>query len=174
MYILETERLKLRQIKIKDFPLLYEILSDEETMRYYPRPYQKSDVEEFINGNIRSYSENGYGLWAMMLKDTGLFIGECGITNQNIDGDIVPEIGYHVNKGFWKKGYATEAADGCLNYGFDILGLRTIYIHTAVNNVPSYRVAEKLGFTKVKEYDKVMKSADIIMKHVVYKKDKIH
>jgi len=172
MNILETERLKLRQLKIADLPLLHEILSDKETMQYYPKPYQESDVEKLINGNIKSYSENRYGLWAMILKETDQFVGECGITNQNIDGEIVPEIGYHVNKQFWKKGYATEAANGCLKYGFDILGLKTIYIHTATNNVPSSRVAEKLGFIKIKEYNKVFKRSKITVKHVVYKLDK--
>jgi RimJ/RimL family protein N-acetyltransferase len=96
--ILETERLIIREYTEEDFDSLYEILSDGETMKYYPKPYDENGVQRWINWCLGSYSENGFGLWALELKDTGVFIGDCGISLQNIDGETLPEIGYHINK----------------------------------------------------------------------------
>ena len=94
--ILETKRLVIREYTPKDFDALYEILSDAETMKYYPNPYDENGVRRWIDWCIGSYKQNGFGLWALELKETGEFIGDCGISMQNIDGEILPEIGYHV------------------------------------------------------------------------------
>jgi len=106
--ILQTKRLNIREYTPDDFDALYEILSDEETMKYYPKPYDENGVNRWINGCIDSYKQNGFGLWALELRETGAFIGDCGISMQNIDGEILPEIGYHVHKNYWRQGYAKE------------------------------------------------------------------
>lgn len=107
--ILQTKRLNIREYTPDDFDALYEILSDEETMKYYPKPYDENGVNRWINGCIDSYKQNGFGLWALELRETGAFIGDCGISMQNIDDEILPEIGYHVHKNYWRQGYAKEA-----------------------------------------------------------------
>ncbi len=169
MFTIETKRLKLRELNENDEKFLYETLSDEETMKYYPAPYDINRVRNSIKKSIDSYKENHFGLWGIILKEQNEFIGECGITEQEIDGVVVPEIGYHINKKFWKKGFATEASIACLYYGFEQLRLNEIYIHTYVENVPSRRVAEKLNMIRVKEFDKHIKDYNIYMKHIVYK-----
>jgi len=58
------------------------------------------------------------GLWGVILKAEVRFIGDCGITIQNIDGEELPEIGYHIHQNYCKKGYGSEAAKACLEYGF--------------------------------------------------------
>jgi RimJ/RimL family protein N-acetyltransferase len=173
--MIETKRIILRNQTLNDLNDLYQILSDKETMKYYPKPYTKEATKNWIIGNINSYRKNGFGLWAVVLKFNNKFIGQCGITNQNIDGKIVPEIGFHINKKYWNNGYATESALACLKYGFDKLNLDEIYIHTYVKNIPSIRIAEKIGMIKRKEYDKIITAHNIIMKHVVYsiKKDEM-
>ncbi len=168
MFLIETERLKLRELKIDDTESLSDILSDPETMNYYPSPYKYNEVETLIKRFIKSYQENGFGLWAVILKDEDKFIGECGISLQNIDGVIVPEIGYHIDKKYWENGYATEAAKASLAYGFEKLNLKEIFIHTYVKNIPSRRVAEKLKMDKKKEYDKYINKDGISMRHIVY------
>lgn len=169
MQVFQTKRLILRHLKIDDTQLLHEILSDKETMIFYPATYSIDAVKKWVNKSIKSYKENNFGLWAVTLKDTKEFIGQCGISLQNINGKIVPEIGYHINKKFWNKSYATEAADACLGYGFKKLNLKEIFIHTYIKNIPSQRVAEKIGMKKLFVYDKYLASHDIKWKHVVFR-----
>ena len=171
MFTIETERLRLRELNGNDEKFLYDILSDKETMQYYPAPFDLDRVRKSIQRSINSYKENKFGLWGIILKEQNRFIGECGITKQDIDGAVVPEIGYHINKKFWKKGFATEASIACLNYGFEKLKLSEIYIHTYIKNIPSIKVAEKLNMNRIKEFEKYIKDFNICMKHAVYKID---
>ncbi len=168
MTVIETARLFLRPQTEDDLEPLCTILSDKETMRYYPRPYGRDEVQSWIRRSMRSYEENNYGLWAVILKESNRYIGQCGISLQDIDGERVPEIGYHLNKAYWNNGLATEAAAACLRYGFDVLHLECLYIHTSVRNVSSRRVAEKLGMRKIKEYDKAVGPAHGVIRHVAY------
>jgi RimJ/RimL family protein N-acetyltransferase len=94
-----TERLFLREETPEDLDALHEILGGPETMRYYPAPFSREMTEEFMDRSINSCRKNGFGLLARELRETGQFIGQCGITLQNIDGKRVPEIGYHIRKG---------------------------------------------------------------------------
>ena len=81
-----------------DFDALYEIMSDAETMQHYPAPFDEARTVRWIEWNLENYARHGFGLWAVVLKETAEFIGDCGITIQNIDGEKLPEIGYHINK----------------------------------------------------------------------------
>ena len=102
--IIETKRLRLREYRMDDFDVLLEILSDEETMQHYPKPYDAQGTKRWIQWNLDNYRQYGFGLWAVELKETGAFIGDCGLTMQNIDGQQLPEIGYHIHKSHWRKG----------------------------------------------------------------------
>ncbi|MBT5177102.1 MAG: GNAT family N-acetyltransferase [Nitrosomonadales bacterium] len=168
MYVLESERLGLRNLELDDNKELFKILSDQETMQFYPKPYTLEETENWIHKSMKSYQENGFGLWAVILKKGEHFIGQCGITLQNIDGENVPEIGYHINKNYWKRGFASEGSKKCLKHGFIDLGLKEIFIHTFVKNIPSMRVAEKVGMKKRKEYDKEVGQSKKIWRHVIY------
>ena len=117
--ILKTKRLKLREYNLNDFNELYKILSDKETMKYYPKPYDEKGTKRWIEWSIENYQKHGFGWWAIELLDTNQFIGDCGITIQNIDGELLPEIGYHINKLYWNNGYAKEAALCCINWFFN-------------------------------------------------------
>ena len=116
--MIETERLLLREYTMDDFDALYEIMSDPETMQHYPAPFDEARTRRWIEWNIENYEQYGFGLWAVVLKETGMFIGDCGITIQNIDGDMLPEIGYHINKRYWRQGFAKEAAIAVRNWVF--------------------------------------------------------
>ena len=117
--ILQTERLILREYTPADFDALYEILSDPETMAHYPRPYDETGVWRWINWSLDNYEKYGFGLWAVELKATGEFIGDCGLTMQPIDGEWLPEIGYHIHKAHWRRGYAGEAARAVRDWAFN-------------------------------------------------------
>lgn len=169
MLVIETNRLQLRRLTLEDAPALHQILSDPDTMRFYPAPYDMDGTLSWIERSISSYQKNGFGLLAVILKNTNQLIGQCGISLQYINEETVPEIGYHIGKTHWNNGYATEAAQGCLTYGFETLGLDCLYIHTYIKNLPSQRVAEKLGMKKIGEYEKPLKSHKLSWTHVVYR-----
>ena len=95
---METERLLLRELSYDDYDALYEILSDSDIMQHYPYTFDESRVKNWITRNIERYRVFGFGLWAIVLKESGAVIGDCGITMQNIHGAIKPEIGYHLNR----------------------------------------------------------------------------
>ena len=149
---IETERLILREYTQDDFDALYEILSDEQTMKHYPKPYDKKGVQCWIDWSLDNYQKYGFGLWAIVLKETGEFIGDCGITIQDIDGELLPEIGYHINKKFWRKGFAKEAAKAVRDWGFLNTQYDIIYSYMKYTNVGSYSTAIANGMQKVKEY----------------------
>ena len=150
---LETERLILREMKLDDFDALYEILSDTETMQHYPKPLDEQQVRNWVLRNIERYEIFGFGLWAVVLKETGEVIGDCGITMQNIGSKIKPEIGYHIHKKYWNRGLATEAAKKCRDYAFENTPFNVIYSYMKYTNIGSYSVAIKNGMQKVDEFE---------------------
>jgi len=150
---LETERLILRELTLEDFEGLYEILSDKETMKHYPQPFDEDKVRRWIEWNIDNYNIFGFGLWAVVLKENGKLIGDCGMTMQMINGKVKPEIGYHIHKAYWNKGYATEAARSCRDYIFENTTFNTLYTYMKYTNVGSYTVAVKNGMQLVDEYE---------------------
>ena len=151
--IMETPRLIIREYVQEDFDGLREIICDAETMKYYPRPYDENGVQRWLDWCIRSYAENGFGLWALELKETGEFIGDCGISLQNIDGEILHEIGYHINKRHWRQGYAKEACTAVKAWFFENTNHDRVYSYMNKENVPSYSTARANGMRLLKEYN---------------------
>ena len=147
MQILETSRLTLRELHPDDADALSLVLSDPETMRFYPAPFDRPKVEQWIDRQIRRYANNGHGLWGMVLKSSGELVGDCGLTVQEVDGVNEVEIGYHVRRDLWGQGLAAEAARACLNLGFARLPIERIVSLIRPENLPSRRVAEKNGMT---------------------------
>lgn len=152
--IIETERLILRELRNRDAVLLSKVLSNEESMQYYDHPFNEHEVEEWIKWNIENYTAYNCGLWAVILKENGTFLGDCGITMQNIDGEVLPEIGFHIIKEYCNKGYASEAAKACMEYAFDVLGFEQIYSYSTIDNLPSQKVAAKIGMKQHKVFEK--------------------
>ena len=151
MPILETERLLLREFFPNDVDALALVLSDHETMRFYPAALDRAGVAAWIERNRRRYTEAGNGLWAMVLKSSGEVVGACGLSRQTVDGTDEIEIGYHVRRDLWGQGYAPEAARACQGYGFARLGADRLISLIRPENLPSRRVAEKTGLSLWKE-----------------------
>lgn len=150
--VIETSRLIIREYTQEDFDALYEILSDDETMKYYPKPYDEKGVQRWIDWCLDSYSKNGFGLWALELKETGKFIGDCGISMQKIDGIWLPEIGYHVHKQYWRQGYAKEACAAVKRWFFENTSHDTVYSYMNSDNIASCATAAANGMTRIKSY----------------------
>ena len=154
MKIIEAERLYLRELMIDDKKELMRVLSDPESMKFYPHPFSEEEVEQWIQWNIENYKKYKHGLWAVIIKEGEEFIGDCGITMQNIENEIAPEIGFHIIKEYCNKGFATEAAFVCKEYAFKVLNYPRIFSYTTEQNVSSQKVAEKIGMQVYKNFEK--------------------
>lgn len=142
--IIETARLLLREFVPEDLEQLAPIFADAETMRFYPAPFTRERTAGWISWNLRLYAERGHGLWALIRRADGLFLGDCGLVPQQIAGDELIEIGYHVRREQWGQGYATEAALACRAYAFDRLGVPRICSIVDPANHASRRVAARV------------------------------
>lgn len=145
MAVLSTQRLILREMTGADLDDLAALLGDEYVMRYYPRPKTRSEAQDWINWNQGLYRDHGFGLWAMVLRATGEFAGDCGLTVQRVDDVDEIEVGYHVRADLQGNGYATEAASAARDFARDRLGLHRLIAIIDPANTPSRNVAGKIG-----------------------------
>lgn len=147
--ILETERLVLRHLVMDDLDELFVLYQDAEIRKYFPEGvlnYQdtKEELEWHMHGHPRHPE---LGLWATVHKETGKFIGRCGLLPWEIEGQHEVEIAYLLDKAFWHQGLASEAAKGILEYGFNILNLSRLICMIDPENSASQKVAERIGMT---------------------------
>ncbi len=150
--VLETQRLQLREMVPEDFDALFRALGDPESMWHYPYTSDGEHVRDWIERNMVRYRENSFGLWAVCMKDTGEMIGDCGLTLQDINGELLPEIGFHIRRDCRRKGYAKEAAGAERDWAFrntDHPALCSCCKHT---NEPSFRTAGSIGMRFACEY----------------------
>jgi len=143
--ILETERLRLRELQPEDLDFAAEMLADPEVMKYWPRPIDRTEAEVWIQRHQARYREHGFGYWLAERASDGVPVGQVGLLRQEFDGRIEVGLGYMLHRPYWGQGYALEGARACLEFGFDELGLERIVILIRPENEPSLRVAAKLG-----------------------------
>lgn len=145
--ILETKRLSLREMNNNDLPALSKILQDPTIMAAYEHAFSDEEVLNWFNNQLNRYKHFGFGLWAVILKQTGQMIGQCGLTLQDFNGMEVLEIGYLFQREFWHKGYAVESAQGCKKYAFETLNSNDVYSIIRDTNIASINVAIRNGMT---------------------------
>ena len=131
----------------QDLPALRGILQDPETMVAYEGPFDETMVRDWLRRMIARYREDGFGLWAVILRESGQLIGQCGLTKQRILDEDVIEIGYLFDRAYWHRGYATEAAAACRDHAFEVLGAEQVYAQVRDTNIASMNVAIRLGMT---------------------------
>ena len=145
---IETDRVLLRHWIAEDLPIWIAQNSDPENLQYFPRVYSAEESTESFNRLKKTLEEDQFGLWAAVEKSSGQFMGFIGIAERNHEGiAFMPcrEIGWRLDKKFWGKGYATEAARVVLEYGVHQLNLGEIVSYTAALNEPSINVMRKIG-----------------------------
>ena len=145
--ILETERLALRRLRRADYADLCLMLKDEEVMYAYEHAFEDWEAADWLDRQLMRYEKYGFGLWAVILKESGELIGQCGLTMQEAGEREVLEVGYLFRKDFWHCGYALEAAAACRDYAFEKLGAEEVYSIIRDINAPSRAVAERNGMT---------------------------
>lgn len=159
MHILETTRLILRRPVLADLDAYYALYRDPEMRRYFPPEgvspdktltydETREEVEWFLNGHPQRPE---LGLWATILKENGQFIGRCGLLPWTLDGQDEVEVAYMIDKRYWRRGLATEAARGIRDHAFATLGLQRLVSLVYPDNEASIKVATNIGMAFEKE-----------------------
>ena len=153
--IIETERLTLRRWQDNDIEPFIAMNSDPEVMRYFTGTLSAEQTRNFYEVIQKEFAEYGYGLYAAEEKISRDFMGFIGFHWARMDMDFCPcvEIGWRLAHRYWGKGYATEGAAACLQHGFEQLGLDKVYSFTAVGNIASQRVMQKIGLQQELFFD---------------------
>lgn len=164
--ILSTARLDLRELTASDLPALRAILQDPETMAAYEGAFDEEMVQAWLARMQQRYRDDGFGMWAVILRETGEMIGQCGLTMQHILGEDVVEVGYLFNRAHWHQGYAIEAAAACRDHAFEALGVERVYAQIRDTNLASMNVAIRLGMTVRGRFVKHYRGVD--MPHLAF------
>jgi RimJ/RimL family protein N-acetyltransferase len=143
--ILETPRLKVRELVQGDLEFLAEMLNDAEVMRYYPKRLSRELSGEWIARQMERYASDGYGLWLAVNKATGDPVGQVGLVRQSVNGADECEVGYLIHRPFWRERFATEGGLGCRDYAFGTLRLPRVISLVRPENTVSQGVARNLG-----------------------------
>ncbi|MGI5862779.1 MAG: GNAT family N-acetyltransferase [Myxococcales bacterium] len=165
VFQLSSPRLVIDELREEDFDALAELFADPEAMRYFPHPYAREEVRELFDRQRRGYRERGFGLWAVRLKATGDFVGDCGLSPRAVDDLEHVEVGWHLLPRHWHQGYATEAAREVVRHAFEERGLDHVISLIRPENEPSRRVARRLGMRAVGE------TVHAGLRHLVYRLD---
>jgi ribosomal-protein-alanine N-acetyltransferase len=147
--LFETKRLSFRRLTLDDLDALFALYHAPDVRKYYSEgipTYEETrrELEWIVN---ECYPKYGFGMWATLLKETGKFIGRCGLCPMDIEGREEIEVAYMLDSQYWGQGLATEAAQAILHYGFEQVGLKRLICVINPANVASARVAEKIGMT---------------------------
>jgi RimJ/RimL family protein N-acetyltransferase len=151
-FIVETERLLLRELNINDAQSFYELNLNPNVIKYTGNSAFEdlNEAKRFLE-NYSDYQKNGFGRWAVINKSTQGFLGWCGLKHDEMLDET--DIGFRFFEHFWNKGYATESAKACINYGFEKLDLETIIGRAMKENSASIKVLEKAGLQYKKDFD---------------------
>lgn len=169
--ITETERLLIREMQQSDHEALCRIMCDEEVMQAaYEQAFSPAEVQSWLNRQFKRYQDFGFGLWAVVLKETGEMIGQCGLTMQSWRDEKILELGYLFQKAHWHQGYATEAAIACRDYAFATLRADRVSSIIRDTHTASRRVAERNGMLLVDRSTKTFRNVD--MSFLLYSVDR--
>ncbi len=143
----DTERLRLRQWREADYEPFAALNADPRVMEFFPAPLDRPASDSMASRCQAVIAERGWGLWAVETKELHEFIGFVGLDRPTAELSFSPcvEVGWRLASGQWGKGFATEAARSVLRLGFETLGLSEIVSFTAVRNLRSRAVMERLN-----------------------------
>jgi len=151
MAILETARLTLRPFREEDVDLLAELMANPDFMRFSLGPKTREQTAAFLENVIGWHRAGLPSPFAVVIRSDGVLVGYCGFLHQEVDGEKEIEIGYRLHPDYWNRGIATEAARAVRAHAFRDLKLPRVISLIHYDNIPSRRVAEKIGMTFEKE-----------------------
>jgi RimJ/RimL family protein N-acetyltransferase len=146
---LHSDRLLLRRWRPADKEAFALLNADPEVMEHFPSALNRAESDAFADRIEAGFDERGYGLWAVEIPGEADFIGFVGLALHDFPAHFTPavEIGWRLNRDYWGRGFATEAARTAIADGFDRIGLSEIVSFTAMVNVRSVAVMERLGMS---------------------------
>ncbi|MCH9659899.1 MAG: GNAT family N-acetyltransferase [Bacteroidetes bacterium] len=171
-YLIQTERLGLRNWENRDLKPFAAMCADPEVMKHFPGTLTTAETQELINRLSTHYDEFGYTYFAVDLLETGTFIGFAGIKYQTWKSIYTPcvDIGWRLQRSSWGKGYATEAAKACLEAAFTTFNISEVLSFTPDTNTASEHVMKKIGMEYIGNVQHPAIENDPRFKHcVVYK-----
>lgn len=145
MIILETEHLLFRPLTAFDLDSLAELYADPEVMRFLGGPRSRDEVQRVLNRYMREYEIDGHSFFATILKSDQRFIGQCGLLNQEVEGQPEIELGYVLARQYWQHGLAVEGIQALKDYGLQQLGFPRLISLIPPDNRASIYIAEKIG-----------------------------
>ncbi|MFJ5955334.1 GNAT family N-acetyltransferase [Paenarthrobacter sp. NPDC092416] len=145
-----TARLRFREMSPADLDVMAALLGDPDVMAFYPAPKSRPEAAQWIAWNEANYARLRYGLWIVETHD-GEFLGDCGLTWQDVNGRSELEAGYHLRTPAQGRGYATEAAAACRDFAREVVRVRRLVALIHPDNTPSRRVAERIGMTHIED-----------------------
>jgi RimJ/RimL family protein N-acetyltransferase len=154
-YIFRSERLGFRDYVETDIPKLAVINADPEVMEFFPSIISLDQTISYVKRMKKQLKEKGFCYFAVDELQSGDFIGFIGLCEQTFESSFTPciDIGWRLDKKYWHKGFATEGAKRCLEYGFNELGLKQICAIAPVVNIKSLNVMKKIGMEEVCTFD---------------------
>jgi len=171
---IKTERLLLRPWKEEDLEPFARLNADPRVREYFPGLLNRQESDASVKLMSNHIERCGWGFWAASLIETGKFIGMIGLEDVYFQAHFTPavEIGWRLGFDHWGKGYATEGAKAALQYGFETLDLKEIVSFTAVQNIRSRRVMERIGMHRdpVDDFDHPkLPEGHPLRRHVLYR-----
>jgi RimJ/RimL family protein N-acetyltransferase len=170
--MIETARLILRPWRDSDLPLFAEQNADPVVMRYLIGPLTREQSDAYVARSRQDLAEAGICKWAVEAPGVAPFIGSVGLSRVRFAASFTPavEVAWRLHRHYWGRGYATEAARAAIDDGFARAGLNEIVALTALRNLPSQRVMEKLGMTRTIEFDHPNVAEDSpLRRHILYR-----
>jgi RimJ/RimL family protein N-acetyltransferase len=170
---LTTERLLLRQWRDDDLAPFAALNADPEVMRYFAAPLTRAQSGAFLKRAYSTIYREGWGLWAVEVRDGDPFIGFVGLNAPGFDDHFTPalEVGWRLDRFHWGHGYATEGASAALTFAFEELGVAEVVSFTTVGNERSRRVMERLGMSRDRgdDFDHPSVPDGPLRRHVLYR-----
>ncbi|MEL7360932.1 MAG: GNAT family N-acetyltransferase [Bacteroidota bacterium] len=171
---IETPRLRLRWWHDGDLEPFAALNADPRVMEYFPEPLARSESDAVAARIRKHFGTHGFGYWAVEIPDVTPFAGFVGLAAPRFEAHFTPcvEIGWRLATDHWGRGYATEAARAALAYAFETLHLDEVVSMTAVQNVRSRRVMEKIGMTYGPDDDfdhPLLPAGHPLTRHVLYR-----
>jgi [ribosomal protein S5]-alanine N-acetyltransferase len=143
--LLRTARLTIRPLTRDDLDDFAAVFADAETMVAYGKSFTREESRGWIERSLMRNERDGFALFAVVRTEDGVYVGDCGPSIQVVDGVEEVEIGWHIRRDLWGRGYATEAALALRDWVFDDLGRERLISLVGPANAASCRVAEKIG-----------------------------
>jgi len=168
---IRTDRLLMRRWRDSDRAPFAALNGDPETLTFFPATLDRAASDAFVDRIEELFEQQGFGNWALEIRETGEFIGYTGLNPlpDDVPGAGGMEIGWRLVKHAWHHGYATEAARAALTVAFDGAGLAEVWSMTAVLNEPSQAVMRRIGLTEVARFDHPRIAAgDPLRQHVMF------